>query len=355
MRSKFRWGMPFILVLLILAAAVPALFLTGCSSKKGGAAQPDTGMADSVSGQGNAAAVDLAESPLTGEMVPRESLGRRPLAVMIENSPAARPQTGLDKADLVYEMLAEGAITRFMVVFMHSEAGVLGPVRSARPYFITRALDYNAIYVYCGGSEAAKQMVRTEHIAALDEFGIGRQAFWRSKYRKAPHNLYTDTEKLRLAAAKKGYEDSPEITPFVFLAEGEKSDGGFESAGPTINYPKAFSKAAFKYEPATNLYLRFTGGLPHLDGASGKQLTVRNIIVQYVNTKTIDDVGRLSMKMSGAGRALLFSGGRVYEGRWDKSDLRARTVFTDENGDEFKLNPGRTWISVVPLATKVEY
>lgn len=355
MHSKFRRGTFLVMVLLILAVTVPAFFLAGCGGKKGGAAGSKAGTAGSAGGQENEVAVDLAMCPLTGEMVPRESLVRRPLAVMIENSPAARPQTGLDKADLIYEMLAEGAITRFMAFFLHGDAGVLGPVRSARPYFIARALDYNAIYVYCGGSEAAKEMVRTERIAALDEFGIGRRAFWRSKFRKAPHNLYTDTEKLRRVAEEKGYAEAPEITPFKFLADGETAAGGRESAGPTINYPKAFSKASFKYDPVNNRYLRFTGGLPHLDGASGEQLAVRNIIVQYVNTKTVDEVGRLSMKMSGDGRALLFTGGRVYEGRWHKSGLRFRTVFNDENGDEFKLNPGRTWISLVPLATRVEY
>lgn len=341
--------------LLVMALLIPALMLTGCGDKKDKAV-------DTIAGGGPAGTAaetpdtrDLVRSPLTGELVPRESLARRPLAVMVENSPAARPQSGLDKADLVYEMLAEAAITRFMAVYLHSEAAVLGPVRSARPYFITRALDYDAIYAYSGGSEAAKKMVRTEQVAALDEFGIGRRAFWRIKGRNAPHNLYTDTAKLRKVSAEKGYKQFSEITPFKFLAEGEALSGGRSSAGPIIYYPRDFSVAAFEYDQSQNHYLRATGGKPHKDNVTGEQLTVRNIIVQYVNTKVIDKEGRRSMKMTGSGRALLFTGGQVYEGRWHKSGLRFRTVFTGENGTEFKLNPGRTWISVVPIDTKVDY
>lgn len=346
--SGNRW-----LMALLVAVVTAAMVLAGCGGKKAGT--PGSTGSGSSGGAENTSPRDLAASPLTGELVPEENLRRRPLAVMIENSPAARPQSGLDKADLVYEMPAEGAITRFMAVFLNNDTAILGPVRSARPYFIARALDYDAVYVYCGGSDAAKEMVHDERIAALDEFGIGRRAFWRIKGRKAPHNLYTDTEKLRRVAADKGYEKEPEIKSFKFLAEGETASGGRNSAGPIINYPKAYSVASFKYNQARNLYLRYTGGKSHIDNITGEQLTARNIIVQYVNTKVIDKEGRLSLKMTGGGRALLFTGGRVYEGRWHKSGLRFRTVFTDEQGEELKLNPGRTWISVVSISTRVEY
>jgi hypothetical protein len=341
--------------LLITVFLIPVLLLTGCGSKKDKAADTIAGDGPAGSAAGTPDTRDLVKAPLTGELVPRESAERRPLAVMVENSPAARPQSGLDKADLVYEMLAEGAITRFMAVYMHSDTAVLGPVRSARPYFIVRALDYDAIYAYSGGSEAAKKMVRTEQVATLDEFGIGRRAFWRIKGRKAPHNLYTDTVKLRKVSAEKGYKQEAEIMPFKFLAEEEDLSGGRSSAGLTIYYPRDFSVAAFEYDQSQNLYLRSTGGRLHKDNVTGEQLTARNIIVQYVNTKVIDQEGRRSMKMTGSGRALLFTGGQVYEGRWHKSGLRFRTVFTDENGTEFKLNPGRTWISIVPINTKVDY
>jgi len=341
------------LALLVLAVLLPVLFLAGCGGdKQDRAASPGSG---EPAREAPAADLrELARCPLTGEMVPKETLARRPLAVMIENSPEARPQSGLDKADIVYEMLAEGAITRFLAVYLHGDTAELGPVRSARPYFISRALDYDAVYVYCGGSEAAKKMIRTERIAALDEFGIGRRAFRRVKGRSAPHNLYAGTEKLRKVAEDKGYAGEPEITPFKFLGEGQTPVGGQSSPGPAIYYPRSYSMAAFKYDESRNIYDRFTGGRPHKDNVTGEQLTARNIIVQYVNTKVIDKEGRLSMTMTGEGRALLFTGGRVYEGRWHKSGLRFRTVFLDEQGQEFKLNPGQTWIEVVPTKIKVE-
>lgn len=346
-----RW-LPAVWVVLFVLLPL----LSGCGGdNKNGAAKSDlagnAGMAEQTTASEDAR--DLERCPLTGEMVPKENLKRWPLAVMIENSPAARPQSGLDKADIIYEMLAEGEVTRFMALYLHADTAELGPVRSARPYFITRALDYNAIYVYCGGSDDAKKMVRTERIAALDEFAIGRRAFWRVKSRTAPHNLYTDTEKLRREAERKGYDREPEITPFKFLEEGETSAGGQSSAGPTIHFPRSYSVVSFKYDQASKLYKRFTGGRPHNDLVSGKQLTARNIIVQFVNTKITDQEGRRSMKMTGAGLALLFTGGQVYEGGWQKSGLRFRTVFMDEQGEEFKLNPGQTWIEVVPRGTGV--
>ena len=339
-----------LLLLMLLAVVALVLLLAGCSSKK------DNG-AGTASGPAGTAAQDesnLVRCPLTGEKVTETALQRRPLAVMIENSPAARPQSGLNKADIVYEMLAEGDITRFMAVFLHGDAGELGPVRSARPYFIERALDYNAVYVHCGGSEAAKQMVSQEQVAHLDEFSIGRRAFWRVRTRKAPHNLYTDTEKLRRVAAQKGYEEMPEITPFRFSEAGETAAAGRASAGPTIHYPRVYNVAMFKYDNKQKLYKRYTGGRPHKDSFTGEQLTARNIIVQYVNTKVIDEAGRRAMNMEGSGRALLFTGGKVYEGRWNKAGLRSRTVFSDEYGEEFKLNPGQTWIEVVPQRTRVD-
>ena len=293
--------------------------------------------------------------PLSGDMVPEGTTDRRPLAVMIENAPAARPQSGLDKADIIYEILAEGALTRFLAVYLHGDTGELGPVRSARPYYIERMFEYNAIYAYCGGSEEAKKMVRVQGVASLDEFGVGRQAYWRIKERQAPHNLYTDTEKLREVGHKRGYEKTVELPKLSFLGEDEENPGGITADKVIINYLKSYSVVRWDYDIGTGLYFRTNGGKVHKDAVTGKQLTGANIIIQYAKTRIIDNEGRRDIEMVGSGRALLMTGGKVYTGKWSKKGMRSQTFFYDENGAEWKLNPGQTWIEVVPATLKIEY
>ncbi|WP_418790682.1 DUF3048 domain-containing protein [Phosphitispora sp. TUW77] len=297
----------------------------------------------------------MVRCPLSGDLVPEGTTDRRPLAVMIENAPAARPQSGLDKADIIYEILAEGAITRFLAIFLHGDTAELGPVRSARPYYIERMFEYNAMYAYCGGSEEAKKMVRVQGVAALDEFGVGMQAFWRIKERQAPHNLYTDTEKLRKVGEKRGYKKTVEFPEFSFLGETEENPGGISADKVIINYYKSFSVVRWDYDTGTGLYFRTNGGKAHKDAVTGKQLTGANIIIQYTKTRTIDDEGRRDIEMVGSGRALLLTGGKVHTGKWSKKEMRSQTFFYDENGAEWKLNPGQTWIEVVPTTLKVEY
>jgi len=244
-KSKTKFAVLCILLLAAIFAILPGCGDTGPRGETGGTGvrdgKPDPDWASDSSGSGNSQEEpdgSLVLCPLSGEMVPEGTTDRRPLAVMIENAPAARPQSGLDRADVVYEILAEGAITRFLAIYLHGDTSEVGPVRSARPYYIERMLEYDAMYAYCGGSEAAKEMVRSERVAALDEFGIGRQAYWRTKDRKAPHNLYGDTNKLRQVGAKKGYEKIVRLPVFDFLAGDGENPGGITTDRLVINYPE---------------------------------------------------------------------------------------------------------------------
>ncbi len=337
------------------------LVLPGCagqgSGKRSEIAGPSetAGSSESTKHNQESTVQNLVRCPLSGDMAPEETINRRPLAVMVENVPAARPQSGLDKADVVYEILAEGGITRFLAVYLHGDAEEVGPVRSARPYFIERMLEYNAVYAYCGGSEAAKEMIRREEVASLDEFGVGRQAYRRIKGRKAPHNLYADTKKLREVGADRGYEKKVKLPDFYFLNPGEENEGGITAGKVVINYPKNFNIVRWDNDSNGKMYSRYQGGSAHRDAVTGRQLTGSNIIVQFVKTKVIDDEGRMQMTMVGRGRAILFTGGRVYEGYWSKKSLRAQTFFYGKNGQLLRFNPGQTWIEVAPIGTRVEY
>jgi hypothetical protein len=347
---KIKLRRIFSLIVLVIVFAV----FSGCADS-GNTIKKFFSDEKGSSGENGTIQENKVPCPLSGDMVSEASIDRRPLAIMVENAPVSRPQSGLDKAEVVYEILAEGAITRFMAVYLHEDSSEVGPVRSARPYYIERMFEFDAIYAYCGGSPAAKEMIVQKHVAALDEFGVGQPAFWRIKGRKAPHNLYTDTEKLRKVAIKRDYERTVTLPEFEFLAFGEENQGGITSDSVKINYPKVYSVVRWKYDSTRNTYLRFQGGLTHRDAVTGQQLTGANIMMQFVNSKVLDNEGRMEMTMVGRGRALMFTGGKVYDGTWTKDDMKAQTYFYLEDGTAFKLNPGQTWIQVVPKGAKVEY
>jgi len=280
-----------------------------------------------------------------------EEVTVRPIAVMIGNNPSARPQYGLAEADLIYEFPAEGGITRFMAIYYHSQSAKIGPVRSARPYFIDRALDWDGVYVHVGQSPQAQVYFKTNKVAHLDEFSNGK-FFWRDKSRKAPDNLFTSTELLRQRMKELDYERKTEVTPFLF-ADDEMSSKSEKATKLEINYPEKMNRAAFEYQPEEKIYLRFTGGKPHLDGETNQQLGASNIIVQYVSSKVLDNEGRLEVQMFGQGKIQFFSQGRVIEGSWSKDKLREPTKYFDSEGNPLSLTPGQTWIQIVDKNTKV--
>ncbi|MGF7185499.1 hypothetical protein GGQ84_001588 [Desulfitispora alkaliphila] len=296
------------------------------------------------------------KAPLTGEPLENEML-LRPLAVVVENSPNARPQSGLKQADVVYEVLAEGGITRFLVIYQQGTAELIGPVRSARHYMAYMAHDFDGVFVHVGGSPQGLTYVGQNTVANLNAYYIASGEFWRTSDRRAPHNLYSSTEKMRSLMKKRNLERDTEINAWPFLAKGEVSSGGSVAEEITIKYPVQISHVRYLYDENKNNYKRYMGGVPHLDRESESQLTADNIIVQYANTRAIpgDNQGRLDIDVVGAGEAVIFTNGRAYEANWKKSDKRSRTIYTDKQGEEIPLTPGSTWVQIVRTNTEVVY
>ncbi len=292
-------------------------------------------------------------APLTGTPVDKPVL-RRPIAITVENSPGARPQSGLKDADLVYEVLAEGGITRFLAIYHNNDTDNVGPIRSARDYLAYMSHDYDGVFVHVGGSPGGLAYVGQSSVANLNAFFIATGEFWRTKDRKAPHNLYSKTSEIRKLMVKQGYERDKEISGWPYLAP-DQEFAGTSAPSLKIFYPSAVSVVEYQYVPELKVYARNMGGKPHIDRESGLQLAAKNIIVQFADTKVIDGEGRLSINLTGSGKALVFSGGKVIDAKWTKKDNRSRTVFTDANGAEIALAPGQTWIQIVRTDTKVEY
>jgi hypothetical protein len=279
--------------------------------------------------------------------------GSRPLAIMIENSEGARPQTGLDKAKIVYEVLAEGGITRFLAFYYDQEAEVVGPIRSARPYFVDKSLEHQAIYVHVGGSEEAANFIKEERIDQINEFE-DFQPFWRTQDRKPPHNLYTSTIKLRDEAYKLGYVEMIKKQDYQFETDSNEILTGKPTTSIVIPYNSTYT-VSYKYKPDLTKYLRFINNEPHIDAQTKKQLVVDNIIIQFAPTKIIDAEGRLAIDFIGKGKGIIFFKGSSEEISWEKLNLESRTVFLNKEGNRMALIPGNVWIQVVPSDLEVQY
>lgn len=334
---------------------IPVCFLLVffCVLVLGGCKEKEALIVDSPSKEDPAQVEEVkytAYCPLDGQGLTELPTGR-PIAVMLGNNPSARPQFGLPEADLVYEFPAEGGITRFMALYYHNEAERIGPVRSARPYFMDRAFDWSAVFVHVGYSPQALVYFDANKVHHIDEFSSAK-SFWRDKSRKAPDNLFTSTGNLRARMAELKYEGEKELWAFQFAPDALIGKGE-EAKTIEIYYPEKMNRAAFRYDAQEKLYHRFTGGKPHVDGATNKHLQAKNIIIQYVKTKVMDSEGRLEVAMVGKGKIQFFSQGRVIQGTWAKESLKTPTYFYDEEGSPLTLNPGQTWIQVVGTGTKV--
>ena len=273
----------------------------------------------------------------------------RPLVVMVENHPDARPQAGLGAADVIYEAVTEWGITRFMAVFANRDTAVVGPVRSARHYFAQWAEEYNGLYAFAGASPQGYATLKNSPLAKLD-YTMGEGAYWRAKEREAPHNLYADTVALRTSA--RGSDRAPgRLAGLTFKP--------VESPVPSISriaiaYPDGYT-VRYTYQRTNNNWTRMMVGQPHIDAISGTQYRAKNVLVQLVETWPVrgDDAGRVDMQITGEGVAYAFLDGRSIKGRWRKGGLADPTRFVDASGNAIELNPGQTWIQVLPDDGKV--
>lgn len=284
-------------------------------------------------------------SNLTGEKVADKAAITAPVtAIMIENSPSARPQSGLKGAGVVYEAVAEGGITRFLALYQNTKPDLIGPVRSLRMYFVDWFAPYNASIAHVGGSLNALNEVRSGNYRDLDQF-FNAGTYWRATDRYAPHNVYTNFERLDALNSAKGYNES------VFTSF--KRVDGSPAETPTastiaINISSALYNTAYTYDKASNSYLRSLGGEPHLDREAG-QINPSVVVALRVNMRRVlEDGYREQIDTTGSGSAVVFQNGTAQEVIWHKADRTTPLTLTDNEGNEVPLVRGQTWIAAVP-------
>jgi hypothetical protein len=283
-------------------------------------------------------------SPLSGNQLETETATHQAVTgIMMENSPDARPQSGLKDSGVVFEAIAEGGITRFLVLYQEQKPQLVGPVRSVRQYYVDWVAAFNASVAHVGGSANALKEVRNGSYRDIDQF-FNASTYWRATDRYAPHNVYTSFEKIDALNAKKGFTTS-EFTGF------SRKDSAATTATATsidVKISGPLFNSRYNYNVATNTYDRSQASKPHLDRESG-QISPRVVIVMKVNqVKVLEDGYREQIDVIGSGLATIFQDGTVQEVTWQKANRTAQITFTDASGVDVPLARGQTWLTAIP-------
>ncbi|MBF7095951.1 DUF3048 domain-containing protein [Alkalibacter mobilis] len=292
--------------------------------------------------------LDEGISPLTGESYDGESY---PMMVQMENTPAARPQSGISGADLIYEIEVESKITR-LTAFFHSEfPDKVGPVRSARKQQIHLWSEWNFLFAFYGGSTPAGQNIyeiREElGVTAPMLDGMSSNAFFRTSDRKAPHNAYLKLSDFADDTHK------PDRTRTIYFDQELVFEG--ETAQKISLAYQSINKITYDYDAESGLYKRSINGDPMVDKENGEQVTVKNIIVQRAKHIKVEGMVYTNIDLIGSGESLYFADGKMKKGTWERKDKDSLTVYYDESGEEIPLPAGKTFIQIVRTDLPVDY
>ncbi|OGC50372.1 hypothetical protein A2716_04160 [candidate division WWE3 bacterium RIFCSPHIGHO2_01_FULL_40_23] len=337
---------------ILLVAGVIAAFVFGFGRKKD-LVKPVLDEGEGVKKE------EFAENPLNGVKVPIENapkvLERRPLVVMMGNNTDARPQSNVSMADMVYEVVAEGGITRFMPVFLYNEPEKIGPVRSIRSYFLYWILELgDAMVMHDGWSSSV--ILEASAIDLIDKYSV-RSLFrgglygYRDPGRLAPDNEYISAKVAREHGSKLGWDGTREFERWRFKEDSEKvyESEPLASELNIVFWAYGDYDSAWAYNADKNLYFKSTGGVEHFDPEGNVQLSAKNVIVQFAKETAVnDEKHHLLYQNVGSGKSIIFLDGRKVDSTWVKRDLRERTMFYDLSGNEIRFNRGVIWISVVP-------
>lgn len=293
------------------------------------------------------------QAPLDGLMVVCGTEANHPLGIIVENHQDARPQSGLDKASIVYEAIAEGGITRYLAVYGTNEAEKVGPVRSARTYFVDWIHGYNGYFAHVGGNIDALEKIHTDKILDLDQFRYS-SSYWREKTAglASEHTMYTSTIKLREQASKNKYDTANNFTTYKFKEDpvGAEKDALPASQKVNVNFGSTQYITSFVFDQTTNSYKRSINGKVDNDKVTKEQLNPKNIVVMTVKkSATVTKINEKGYNMTtiGEGVAKIYLDGKAITGTWKKNVADEREIFYDETGAEIIFNRGQFWISII--------
>lgn len=299
----------------------------------------------------------LYTNPLTGEGCETDISQNRPVAIMLNNLKKALPQMGVSQADLIFEIPAEGGITRMMAVFQDvSGVGSIGTVRSARDYYVSLALGMDALYLHAGGSPQAYTFIKNQGVTALDCVNGPYEGtlFWRDKERRKnagyEHSVVTSGETISSLLPtyrhrlehKEGYS-----YPMTFTQDAAPADGRTADT-ITVEF-STYKTGVFRYDAESQLYQVEEYGQPYVDGNSGQQVAVKNVLILQTDISQIkgDEAGRLSVRTTGTGKGVFACGGKCIDITWSKPTHAQPMTFSTADGQELQFGVGTTYINII--------
>ncbi|MFC0302183.1 DUF3048 domain-containing protein [Virgibacillus soli] len=286
--------------------------------------------------------------PFTG-LQTTKSIDTRPVGVMINNHAKARPQSGLAQADITFEILAEGNITRFLSIFQSEQPKVVGPVRSAREYYFELAKGYHALYIYHGAAKFVDQMIKDRSIEHLNGaiYDNDKVLFKRESFRKAPHNSYLQYEAVEDTAEKLGYTMKDDLKPLPFLNEEESEhiSGDAYKKAEIVYYKNPKTTVTYEYDATKEKYIRFSDGTKTIDMETEKPVELDNVFILETPHHIMDDAGRRKIDIQSGGQAYLLQKGKVQKLQWKNDEGYILPV---KDGKPIGFVPGKTWINIVP-------
>ena len=289
-------------------------------------------------------------SPLSGLQVSEEQAARPVTAIVIENSPDARPQSSLNEAGLVFESIAEGGITRYVAFYQENRPDPIGPVRSLRPYFTDWILTFDASIAHVGGSADALSEVGPLGVKTLTQFSFG-DSYYRTTDRFAPHNVYTNFDLLDSLNKRLGYTSSD----FDPLPRKIPQPAATPTASEIVVPISSFTyQSSYTYDAESNTYLRRVAGKPEVDRESKARIAPSVVIVMEARFSVGGD-GRYDYDLVGSGKATVFQDGIATIGTWSKASRSAQISFIDDAGNPIDLNPGQVWVTAISPTQEVEY
>lgn len=308
-------------------------------------------------------------NPLTGEPAAEGISDNRPVMVMLNNLKQALPQSGNSQADIIFEILEEGGITRMLAVYQDITAveGNLGTIRSTRPYYVDIVAEMDGILVHAGGSGAAYNKIEALNVTDLDALNrLGRGGaglFWRDKDRlnrgvATEHTMYITASDIVKFLENSNWRTKHEpdyAMNTLFVEDGTPADG---SVANVITVPFSYYKTGiFEYDESTGRYLVSEFDAPYIDETNGQQVSVKNVIIIMTEVKPIegDTKGRISVAMTGSGIGYFACGGKYIPINWSRDTETSHYVYTTMDGEPLVLGVGNTYVNIVPTTCSVSF
>ncbi|WP_461206654.1 DUF3048 domain-containing protein [Clostridium sp. DL1XJH146] len=344
---------------ILLTILVFVLITSGCSSKSSKNSEETSNDSNIKSSSETTSTIDTSDSekgseikyfaPFTGEEVTKEESEKPAYFVSVENSPAARPQAGLNSADIVYEFMTEGGITRFLALFQKDSAKKIGPIRSMRTYFIDIAYEYNLPFAHCGGSHDALDRIKNEGSMTMDEMANGSYYFRDETIKVQEHSLFsTSTDLINLLNAKNYVKETNVELKFdkTFWDQTDLK----EVNSLSITFNKYYSTS---YSFNNGLYYKSMNEEELLNRHDDIPVSISNIVLQNVNYSTRSGEAYLDADLVGEGTGIIISNGKAMDVTWSKADLNSQTIFKDKTGNIVPLNVGKTWWHILDQNAEV--